>query len=612
MKAHSPGRRGIAFRFFRFLWHSLKAFNTIVFSLFLFLLVALVIYAVVGQRQPSIPSSGALVLNLSGILVEQRTTVDIASVLQRNDQPEQTLVKDIIDALAMAKEDDRIRLVVLELDHLEHGLMPKLERIADAIVDFKSGGKKVIAVGDNYGQSALFLAAHANEILLNPEGIAAPEGFALYSPYFKSFLDNNNVAVNIFKVGKYKSAAESFVRDDMSFEAREALLAIINTWWNSYTEGVENARGLSPGSIDSLLQNLTEELRSVQGNLARLALEKGLVDRLATDAEQRNYLIELVGEDKQTKDYRGVSYNRYLSATNDFVDHEADKIAVITAVGDIVDGEAPAGTIGSRTLTALIRKARMDGNVKAIVLRVDSGGGSKTASEIIRSELQVAQAAGIPLVASMGSVAGSGGYWISASADEIWATPTTVTGSIGVIGIMPSLEKTLERYGIYIDGIATTPIAGASVLRDVSPELNEVIQLTIDAAYQQFLNTVAQGRDMDVDAVHEIAQGRVWSGDAAQQLGLVDQLGDLEQAIVSAANLASVNEYSVWHVEPDLPLDEVLLQKLTAIATDALPQTSDKLLTQIASKIRQEIGFIGRLNDPHHAYVICTDCPLVP
>ncbi len=613
MNTDSSNKRGIVARFFRFLWASLKAINTIVFGCIALLIILLVVVTFVGQRGLVIPAGSALVLNPAGTLVEQQTTMGAAALLQGSDVPQQALVKDIVDALALAKDDDKIALVVLELEKLENALLPKLERIASAIAEFKTSGKKVIAVANNYSQSALFLAVQADEVLLNPEGIAVPEGFGMYRTYFKTLLENTDVSVNLFKVGKYKSAAEPFFRDSMSKEDREARLAIMNTWWDAYTGEVETARGMDKGSVDAMLHNAPRQIHLVDGNLARLSLEKGLVDRLVSDSERRSYLIELAGEDKENNDYRGVPYKNYLRAARLPVLHKAGKIAVITAVGTILDGEAPPGEIGSESLTELIREARLDKHVKAIVLRVDSGGGSKTASEIIRSELQAAQAAGIPVVASMGSVAASGGYWISATADEIWASPTTVTGSIGIFGLIPSFEKTLARYGVYSDGVATTPIAGgASLVRGVSPAYAEVLQTLIEAGYQQFLTTVAEGRDMDVDAVHEVAQGRIWSGEKAQQLGLVDEMGDLEQAITAAVRLAKIEDYSVWYVEPELSVEEMLLRRLTAAVSGVWPKTSSDPISRVTSRIRQELGFLGRLNDPRHAYVICGDCPVAP
>jgi len=613
MTTDSTKKPGIVYRFFRFMWRSLRTLNTLVFGLISALILAGVLFAIFSQTGPTIPEGGALLINPAGTLVEQKTEVGTAELLQADDLQQQTLVKDVIDALALAKDDGRIGLVVLKLDKLQQGLLPKLERIAAAIVDFKTSGKKVIAIADSYTQSALFLAAHADEVLLNPEGMAVPEGFAMYSPYFKSLLEKHEVTVNLFKVGKYKSAVDPFLRDDMSAEDRTAKLGILDGWWKAYTTGVEKARGMTAGSINAMLHNAPEEMRLAKGNLAQLSLDKGLVDRLVTDTERRNYLIELAGEDTDTLNYRSVAYKDYLRVERSPVEHKADKVAVIVAVGGIVDGNAPAGAIGGKSLSKLIRKARLDKAVKSIVLRIDSGGGSKTASENIRTELAAAQADGIPVVASMGSVAASGGYWIAASSDEIWASPNTITGSIGIFGLMPSFEKTLARYGVYTDGVATTPIAGgASALRGISPAYGAVLQSTIEAGYQQFLTTVAEGRDMKVDAVHEVAQGRIWTGKKAQELGLVDKMGDLEQAISSAARLGKVDDYSVWYVERELSVEEMLLREFAEATASRLPQITNNPISQMTSMMRKELGFLERLNDPSHAYVICGDCPQLP
>lgn len=615
MSTDLPKRRNIFSRFFRFLWRSLKVLNTIVFGLVAVFLIGTLLFVAVKEAGTKIPQGGALVLDPAGTLVEQQSVVGAAALLQNDDLPQQALVKDITDALALAKEDTKIELVVLELDELEHGLIPKLETIVAAIVDFKASGKKVIAVANSYSQSALFLAAHADEVLLNPEGVAVPTGFAMYSPFFKSFLQKHDVTVNIFKVGKYKSAVDPFTRDEMSAEDREARLGILDAWWNAYTAGIETARGMEAGSIDAMLQNAPEQIELAQGSIAQLALDKGFVDRLVTDSERRSYLIELAGEridgSKNDMDFRGVTYKKYLRSARLPEKSEANKVAVIAAVGNIIDGDAPPSEIGGTTLTKLIRKARLDDDVRAIVLRIDSPGGSKSASEMIRTELLAAQASGIPLVASMGSFAASGGYWIASSADEIWASPTTITGSIGIFGLMPSFEKTLARYGVYSDGVATTPLAGgASAMRGITPAMGDVLQALIDAGYQQFLTTVAQGRDMEVDAVHEVAQGRIWTGEKAQQLGLVDELGGLEQAISAAASLANLENYSIWNVETELTAEEKVLRMLAETTYRIVPEIKTGAISQMTGMIRKELGFLERLNDPNHVYVICTDCPL--
>ncbi len=386
---------------------------------------------------------------------------------------------------------------------------------------------------------------------------------------------------------------------------------------------------MASGSINTILENAPEKVREAKGNLAHLALEAGLVDRLITDNERREYLSELTredGEEEKTADepgaddreddekqkFRRVAFNNYLRDVRLPVEHKDDKVAVITAVGSIVNGNAPQGVIGDKSLNKLIRKARLDDDVKAIVLRIDSGGGSKTASEKIRVELQAAQDSDIPVVASMGSVAASGGYFIAASADEIWALPTTITGSIGIFGLMPSFEKTLANYGIYSDGVATTPLAGGpSPLRGVTPVYGEVLQTVIEAGYQQFLTTVANGRGMDVDAVDEVAQGRIWTGEKAQQLGLVDELGDLDEAINAAARLADVEDYSLWFVEPELSIEEKLLRRFAEHARAVLPELNNNPVSRIKSVVNKELGILEQLNDPHHAYVICGGCPAV-
>ena len=599
-------------RFLSLLWDGLKVVHSLVFGILSILIVIAIVAVIAEQKSPDVPDGGALVLNPKGVLVEQKSALDLAALLQTRDLPQEVLVKDIVDVLALAKTDDRIGLLVLDLDDLAGGLLPKLERISKAIANFKESGKKVIAVGNFYTQSGLFLAVQADDVLLDPEGIAVPEGFGMYRTYYKTLLDNFDVSVNLFKVGKYKSAAEPYFRDSMSDEDREARLAILDTWWNAYTTSVEIARNLTEGSLNEMLHDLPNQIRQVEGNPARLSLKMGVIDRLMAADERRAYLKELAGEDEETGEYRRISFTDYLTVSRTPVEHKDNKVAVITAVGGIVDGDAKAGGIGSSSLTKLIRKAHKDDKVKAIVLRVDSGGGSKTASEVIRRELEYVQQQGIPVVASMSSVAASG-YWISATADQIWALPTTVTGSIGIFGLIPTIEKTLARYGVHSDGVATTPFAGGvSIERGISAFYGEIIQQVIEAGYSQFLATVARGRNMTTDAVQEIAQGRVWSGEKALELGLVDALGDLEQAIEAAAGLANLEDYSVWYVEPEKSIQEQILQELMREATILHQESRIDPVSKLVSHLKRELEFLRQLNDPKGAYVICTECPMNP
>ena len=600
-------------RFFSILWQSLKAIQIFVFGIIsLLLLIALIGIAGLADSK-EVPDGGALVLNPVGALVEQKLTLDIQDLLLTGDLPKQVLVKDILDALALAKKDARIEYLILDLDKMNSSYIPILQRIAKAIDDFKSSGKKVIAVGTQYTQSALFLAAHADEVLMDPEGAALIEGYGMYRTYYKTLLENFDVSINLFKVGEYKSAMEPYIRDNMSDEDKEARMEMLNNWWTAYTDDFESARQLPAGTINKQIQNISAELKAAGGNLAQLSLNNNLVDRLITNHELRTYLKSLTGEDSETGEFRAIGFNDYLTLERKPGKITGKKIAVITAVGSIVDGRAKSGSIGSTSINELIRKAGKDEDVVAIVLRVDTGGGSKTASELIRQELVSVQSSGIPLVVSMGSLAASGGYWIAATADQIWASPTTLTGSIGIFGFIPTIEKTLARYGVYSDGVGTTELAGAaSIERGLTPLVGEILQSTVEAGYRQFLETVATGRNMTIEEVDEIAQGIIWSGEKALELGLVDKLGDLEEAIAGAAELAEVEDYSVWYVEAEATTQELLMQALMSeIAATQSTKAADPL-TMVYRKLERDLNFLSHLNDPHGAYVICASCPMEP
>ena len=595
----------------RWLWRLLTISQTLVFGLLGLVILSGLLLAPFSDDTPEIPDRGALVLDLQGVLVEEKTAVDPLELLQSGERPMETHLRSVIKALELGAEDDRIGWLVLDLDEFGGGLMPHLERVADAIRGFKDSGKPVIAASSAYSQSSLLLAAEADEILMNAEYSALPEGFAAYRTYFKRLLNDFDVNVNLFKVGKYKSAAEPYFREDMSPEDKEARLGYLSAWWSAYTSRIEEARELEPGSLDQALANMKAVLEESEGNLGQVALNMGLVDQLVTEEEMRDHLINLIGSEEDETTYTGVSYQPYLAQQMNFEESDADaKVAVITATGGIVDGFAGPGQIGSLSLVERIHQAVDDDSVKAIVLRVNSGGGSKTASEIIRQSLLAVQADDIPVVASFGGVAASGGYWISASADKIFAANTTITGSIGIFGVIPTFEKTLDRYGITTDGVSTTPLAGAaSIERGISPAFAELIQANIEAGYTQFIEMVAESRSMSVEAVDNIAQGRVWTGAAAKEIGLVDEIGELQAAIEAAAELADLADFDVWHVEPERTTQEQIIEALTASFSAHLPPRPATLLGRIESAMQAELEWIDNLNDPLHAYAICTDCP---
>jgi protease-4 len=589
------------------------------------LLVALVAVALRGR--PKVPDGAALVLRPQGTIVEQLSAGDplqrlVAQQAGASTLAKETLLKDLLDAIRAAKDDKRIKVLYLDLNDLGPSGLTKLRDLRAAILDFRSSGKKVVAYADSYLQTEYYLAAQADEVYLHPEGLLLLEGFGRWRNYYKQGLDRLGVEVHVFRVGEYKSYAEPYLRDDMSPEAREMALDVYGDLWRDYLADVAAARRLKPEDISSLIDRLPDRLHATGGDIARLALEAKLVDKLATRDEVRQRLIALVGEDKDKKSFKQVAWGDYLASLGGdrTGSGRGDAVAVIVAKGDILDGSQPAGEIGGDSTARLIRKAREDASVKAVVLRVDSPGGSAFASEIIRRECELTRGAGKPVVVSMGSVAASGGYWISTASDEIWAAPETITGSIGIFGIFPTVDKPLAKYlGIHTDGVGTTRFSDTlRPDRPLDPAVAQMFQEFIDHGYDEFLARVAQARRMTKQQVDKIARGRVWSGEDAKGLGLVDQLGGLDQAVASAARRAKLAKgYRVWYVEKEKTLRERLVGML---ATAAVSLARDAGLTspQPLSAPAQALSLSGRLralqreaerlsawNDPHGAYAHC-------
>jgi protease-4 len=479
----------------------------------------------------------------------------------------------------------------------------------------------VIAAGDGFDTRSYYLAAQADEILLHPDGMVLIEGFGRYRTYYKEGIDRLGITWNVFRVGEYKSAVEPYLRDSMSPEAKEADLEWMGDLWRAWLGGAATARKTTPEALTAFIEGMPDLLKAAHGDTAKIALEAKLVDKLAARDEVRKRMIALAGEDEKSKSFKQVSMADYLEALGTDrpgANGKGDKVAVVVAKGDIVDGTAGPGRIGGDSTAALVRKARQDEKVKAIVLRVDSGGGSAFASEVIRRELQLAQEAKKPVVVSMGNVAASGGYWIATSSDEIWASPETITGSIGIFGMFPTVEKPLAKYlGMHVDGVGTTSWAGALRMdRELQPRVGESIQSMIDNGYEEFLARVGKARKMSRDDVDKIARGRVWSGADAKERGLVDKLGGLPDAIASAAARAKLGKtYQVTYVEKEQTLKEKLLAGLSVRATrvaasfgyvlapapEPVAGTGAALLRAVAN----EADRLSVWNDPRGIYAQC-------
>lgn len=601
-------------------WRAIKGFQGFILTIFFYALFFSVIVVIGSNKSPKVHDGSALVVAPAGLLVEQLTEVDPFQEFLSlgGGSSGEVLVSDVVTAIDRAANDKRINTLVLKLDALAIPTLyaSKSYQIAAAVERFKTSGKSVVALGNGYSQAGYLIASHADEIWLHPYGSIIFPGYERSGMYYKSLLDNLMVTVHPFKVGEYKSAIEPITRDDMSAADRIANVAFLGDMWAEYTTHVEAQRGFEAGTIQHLADNTADSLRTTGGDFALAMKNAGIVDALMAADEWRTALIEKVGADPESHSFKQIDMNSYLYATNGEGAGKGGSrnIAVIVAKGAIVDGEAPRGTIGGDTIARLIRQARDASSTKAIVLRVDSGGGSAFASEVIRRELVAAKAQGIPVVASMGSVAASGGYWISASADEIWAEPTTVTGSIGVIGAFMTFEKAAEWAGVHGDGVGTTKLAGAfDVLRPLNPEFGDIIQQSVENIYDRFVNLVSTSRDIPEERVREIAQGRVWSAPDALEIGLVDNLGGLDDAIASAAKLANVETWNVNFFEKDLsPFDQFISElKGSVMITLGLNEKVDTQTSvglDLVREISRDLTPFVQLNDPNHVYLICESC----
>ncbi|MEM9290724.1 MAG: signal peptide peptidase SppA [Acidobacteriota bacterium] len=596
------------------------AFLNLLFFGLLFFLVIFFLAAAAGEE--GVPERAALVLDISGALVDEMAgdPLDRALADALDEPVMETSLPDLVEALRVAKTDDRIQAVYLSLSGMSGGGFTKIEELQDAIDDFRTSGKPVIASASNYTQGAYYLATAADEIYLNPMGALLFEGLGVFPTYMRDGLDRLGVDVNVFRVGEFKSAVEPYLRDSMSEEAKTANVEWLGDLWDSYLEKVAQRRGLDAEQLRAYVETQSDHLRDADGDLGLMVAEAGLVS-LAHPQEVREHMISVVGDNGEGS-FQQIGFREYrmLQGLNmDFDLGSGDKVAVVVASGVILDGEQDPGTVGGSSTARRIRQARTDDSVKAIVLRVDSPGGSAFASEMIRQELVEAREQGLPVVVSMGSVAASGGYWISTASDEIWAGENTITGSIGIFGLFPTFQKPLKEYlGMTVDGVGTSAYSGILRLdRPLDPRAGDLIQTVINRGYDDFLTRVADARGMTREQVDEVARGRVWSGADAYELGLVDQLGDLDDAIASAATRAGLTDgkYTSEIIEPELDFfDQMLLDSLESTRVTRLlglraGSARGDLLGRLLRVAEERVGPLSHWsdgwNDPANLYAHC-------
>jgi protease-4 len=534
--------------------------------IFLFFLI-IFISALAGNRSKPIPAAAPLFIAPSGPLVDQLTYAEPIGLLLggKNARDNQTSLRDLIKVIDAAASDSRITALVLQLDYLADSGSAKMAELAEAIVRFKAKQKPVIVYADYYSQQQYFLAAHADEIYLNDMGGVLLNGVGLYRNYYKSALDKLSVKFHIFKVGTFKDFVEPYTRNDMSEASKQHNNEWISELWSLYTNRVETQRKLEPGSINKLINSTSDALLAAGNSTAQMALNAKLVDHVGSRVSRMQNLIERFGVDPEVAtQFLHVNYSQYkheLASKNSA--ETKGNIGLIVASGAIVDGEQPDGTIGGDTLTQLLRKAREDKDISALIVRIDSGGGSAFASEVIRQEMQAVRAAGKKIYISMGTVAASGGYWMATAADEIWATPFTITGSIGVFGMFPTVNEGLNKLGIFTDGVATHTLSGAMRPdRPMDPTAEKIAQQGVESIYQRFLGLVSEARKREVVEIDAIAQGRVWTGGKAQALGLVDQLGYLDDLVKAVAEKHQISTPKLKLIQRDLSAQEQLIRNL--------------------------------------------------
>ena len=600
-------------------WRWLDITRRALLNLVLLLLLGALLWALLRPGAPTLEDKTALVLNISGSVVEQRSAVNLREQVlgqAQGQDSEQTRLRDVLAVLDAAAKDPKISHAVLMLDGLSGAGMVTLREMAAAIDRFKAGGKPVYAWGSDYDQRQFFLAAHATEVWLHPMGSVMVEGFGRYRTYYKDLFDKVGITANVLRAGKYKNAAETFAASAPSAETLESDTALWGTLWRSYTGAVEKARKQPAGSVAAAIDSLPASLVAAQNNPARWAVDRQWVDALKTRDEMRALLIDKGARDEENKTFRQVSMADYLARIKPRTG--GDAVGVVVAQGSISDGRAGPGSIGGLSTAELIRKAREDDKIKAIVLRVDSPGGSAFGSELVRRELELTRKAGKPVVVSMGNLAASGGYWISMAADEVIADEASITGSIGVVGLLPTAQGAMDKLGLRTGGVTTTWLGNAyDPKRTLDPRFAQLVQGFVDGTYRNFTVLVAAARKSTPEKINELAQGRVWSGKDAQTRGLVDRLGSFNDAIAAATKLGKLAaDPRIEYVEATPGRLQRVLQQFGVTEADvALPQTGLRaalmgsgLLPPVAQTLAADLGWLADVADRHKPFAAVVHC----
>ena len=595
----------------RAIWRILSGISKAITVLvpLLFLGIFLIAFSIsLSETVPEpLPERAWLLISPKGRLVESRTPLEPVDALFASELAGEVLLSSLIEAIDEAATDSRITSIVLDLEDLAGPSTSQSMEIIQAIERFSASGKPIVAVGDYFSQSHYLLAAQADEIILHPEGGISLMGFGVYRTYLKQFLDNIRVKFHVFRAGENKSAVEPYLRDDMSPQERIVVARWLNSLWDDYTAQVEKGRGKSEGDVTAFVNDFPARLEANGGDLAQVFLQEGYVDALLSGDEVEARVTEIVDAVDDDGDVALVGLRRYLIDIRQPSDETLATIAVVPVEGTLIPGESIQGSAGSETIVNQLTEA-MESDAAAIVLRINSGGGSVFASEEIRTKVQEISEAGVPVVSSMGGAAASGGYWIAAETDQIWALPTTITGSIGAFSVFPTIEGVFDYFGASVDGVGTTNMAsGFDPAQPLDENTRRIFQAMIDGIYNEFLGLVADGRDMTVEQVDAIAGGKVWIGRQALEIGLVDELGGLNDAIRAAAELAGLDDYKAERFGAPISPQQLVLEELGKNLEVAMPATVQNALVWLAP-LQEPLVTLSQLQDPKHIYLQCFDC----
>ena len=606
-------------RFFKAIWRFLSGVSKVISVLIPLVLLGTFLVAIgvtLSDSTPEpLPEQAALWIAPSGALLEDRPATDPVAAFLNQEFDSPSLLDDVVQSLRYAAVDDRITSVVFNLENVVGPTTSQTLEINKALREVQASGKPVIALGDFFTQGQYLLAAQADHVLLHPEGGMLLEGFSVYRAYLKRFLDKIRVTMNVFRAGQNKSAVEPYIRDSMSDSEREVVSRWLGSLWTAYALLAEQGRDKPAGSLNAYIESFPDQLEASGGDLSGVAVSAGWVDELADHAEMEARLRDWVGATNEEGDAEMIPFERYLDEIK--MQHHPEEeglplIAIVPVEGTLMPGESEEGLAGSDTIEAYIDRALEAEDLAAVVLRINSPGGSVFASDLIRRKLGELKALEVPLVVSMGTVAASGGYWIAAEADEIWALPTTLTGSIGAFSAFPTFEGLVDYADITIDGVGTTSLAGqASLDRGISPEMQRVLQAMADHTYDDFVDLVARGRDLKQTDVEQIAEGLVWTGEEAVEIGLVDQLGGLDEAVAAAAALADLEAWRVRRIGEPPSFEGLLLQELSR-SFNLKAMSPGGWVQTLMRTLRPALQGLDRFRDPMNVYVQCLICGPTP